>query len=252
MELLRVTAENLEKEHICCAISSNKDCGVSAKKAWLLERFQEGLVFLKGDVRGKCFIEYIPAEFAWVPVDALGYMYIDCFWVSGQFKGHGYSNLLLEECILDSRRQKKRGICILSAVKKMPFLSDPKYLEHKGFRRADTAAPWFELWYLPFEEETLLPHFYPQVKAPYIDINGYVIYYTFQCPFAAKYVPLLEQAAREHQIPFRAVRIDSLEMAKNAPAAVTNFALFFNGAFVTNEILSVKKFLMLWESGSLK
>ena len=50
---------NLEKEHICCAISNNKDVQVSSKKAWLSERFDEGLVFLKSVERGKCFIEYI-------------------------------------------------------------------------------------------------------------------------------------------------------------------------------------------------
>ena len=35
MEYIRVTKENLEKEHICCAISNNKDIQVSSKKAWL-------------------------------------------------------------------------------------------------------------------------------------------------------------------------------------------------------------------------
>ena len=61
MELIRLTRENLETEHICCAISNNKDVQVMSKKAWLSERLNEGLVFLKGDVRGKCLIEYIPA-----------------------------------------------------------------------------------------------------------------------------------------------------------------------------------------------
>ena len=61
MEYIRVTKENLEKEHICCAISNNKDIQVSSKKAWLADRFDEGLVFLKSVERGKCFIEYIPA-----------------------------------------------------------------------------------------------------------------------------------------------------------------------------------------------
>ena len=91
MEYIRVTKDNLEKEHICCAISNNKDVQVSSKKAWLADRFDEGLVFLKSVERGKCFIEYIPAENAWVPIEADGYMYIDCLWVSGSFKGHGYS-----------------------------------------------------------------------------------------------------------------------------------------------------------------
>ena len=83
MEYIRVTKDNLEKEHICCAISNNKDVQVSSKKAWLTDRFNEGLVFLKSVERGKCFIEYIPAENAWVPIEAEGYMYIDCLWVFG-------------------------------------------------------------------------------------------------------------------------------------------------------------------------
>ena len=68
MEYIRVTKDNLEKEHICCAISNNKDVQVSSKKVWLADRFDEGLVFLKSVERGKCFIEYIPAENAWVPI----------------------------------------------------------------------------------------------------------------------------------------------------------------------------------------
>ncbi len=72
MEYIKVTKENLEQEHICCAISNNKDIQVSSKKQWLSERLGEGLVFLKSTERGKCFIEYIPAENAWVPIDARG------------------------------------------------------------------------------------------------------------------------------------------------------------------------------------
>ena len=74
MELIRLTHENIESEHICCAISNNKDVQVMSKKEWLSSRLDEGLVFLKEDVRGKCFIEYIPAEYAWAPVLADGYM----------------------------------------------------------------------------------------------------------------------------------------------------------------------------------
>ena len=81
MNIVTVTKENLETEHICCAISNNNDCQVAAKKAWLAARFDDGLVFKKGDVRGKCFIEYLPAEKAWSPIEAVGYMYIDCLWV---------------------------------------------------------------------------------------------------------------------------------------------------------------------------
>lgn len=85
-------------------------CRFCPKKNWLKDRFEEGLVFLKGNVRGKCFIEYIPAEYGWVPIEAPDYMYINCLWVSGQFKGQGYSNLLLGECIRDSKEKGKKGL----------------------------------------------------------------------------------------------------------------------------------------------
>ncbi|MEG0902552.1 MAG: GNAT family N-acetyltransferase, partial [Clostridia bacterium] len=36
MSVIDVTLENLEKEHICCAISDKKgECCVSSKKQWL-------------------------------------------------------------------------------------------------------------------------------------------------------------------------------------------------------------------------
>lgn len=89
MEYIQVTKDNLENEHICCAISNNKDAQVSSKKTWLSEHFDDGLVFLKSVECGKCFIEYIPAEKAWNPIEAEDYMYIDCLWVSGSLKGHG-------------------------------------------------------------------------------------------------------------------------------------------------------------------
>lgn len=248
VELIRITAKNLEREHICCAIAGSKDVSVRSKKAWLSQMFEDGLVFLKGNVRGKCFIEYLPAESAWMPVEAPGYMFIDCLWVSGRYKGHGYSNLLLEECIRDSRAKGKSGLCVVAATPKKPFLSDPKYLAYQGFQRADTAEPYFELWYLPFAEQSTIPRFCPQVKHPQIDEDGFVLYYTRQCPFTAKYVPLLAQRAEELGAPFQSFLLDSREAARSAPTAVTNFALFYNGHFVTHEILSVKKFEALVEA----
>ena len=245
MDYIRVTKENLEKEHICCAISNNKDVQVSSKKAWLSERFEEDLVFLKSVERGKCFIEYIPAENAWVPIEADGYMYIDCLWVSGVFKGHGYSTDLLNACIEDSRGKGKKGLCILSAAKKRPFLADPKFLKYKGFMVGDEADNGVQLMYLPFDEKAEIPRFKECAKHPHIDENGYVLYYTNQCPFNAKYVPILEQTAKENDIPFRAIHIESREEAQSAPTPITNYALFYDGVYITNEQMNDKKFLKL-------
>ncbi len=245
MEYIRVTKENLESEHICCAISNNRDVQVSSKKAWLAERFDEGLVFLKSVERGKCFIEYIPAEEAWNPICADGYMYIDCLWVSGSFKGHGYSNDLLGACAADSREKGRKGLCILSSAKKKPFLADPKYLQHKGFAVADEADNGIQLWYLPFGKDAQPPRFKDCARHPHVDEPGFVLYYTHQCPFNAKYVPVVEATAKEQGVPFRAVLLDSRAAAQNAPTPVTTYALFRDGAYLTNEQMNDKRFLKL-------
>lgn len=245
MEYIQVTKENIEKEHICCAISNNKDVQVISKKAWLTERFEEGLVFLKSVERGKCFIEYLPAENAWNPIEAEGYMYIDCLWVAGSFKGNGYSTDLLNACIEDSKNKGKKGLCILAAAKKKPFLADPKFLKYKGFRVCDEAENGIQLWCLPFDEDAALPKLKECAKKPHIDESGYVLYYTNQCPFNAKYVPVLEELAKEQNVGFKAIHIDTKEMAQSAPTPITTYALFCDGEYLTNEQMNDKRFLKL-------
>ena len=245
MEYIRVTKENIDKEHICCAISSNKDVQVISKKDWLRDRFDDGLVFLKSVERGKCFIEYIPAENAWNPIDAKDYMYIDCLWVAGSFKGHGYSSELLEYCINDSKEKGKKGLCILCANKKKPFLADPKFLKYKGFQVCDEADNGIELWYLPFDDINDKPRFKECAKHVSINEKGYVLYYTSQCPFNAKYVPMLEDIAKEHNVPFKAIHITTKKQAQSVPTPITTYALFYDGEYLTNEQMNVNKFLRL-------
>ena len=96
------------------------------------------------------------------------YIYIDCLWVLGSLKGHGYSTDLLEACIADSKAKGKKGLCILSAAKKKPFLADPKYLAYKGFKVADEADNDIQLWYLPFSNEAKVPSFKACVKHSHI------------------------------------------------------------------------------------
>ncbi len=245
MNYIRITRDNIDKEHICCAMSGKQSL---LKKEWLKQRFDEGLVFYRSEERGKCFIEYIPAEKAWVPIEADGYLYINCLWVSGSLKGHGHANDLLEECIRDAREQDKKGICILSAEgRKREFLSDPKFLAYKGFSVADTSSCGITLLYLPLVPGAEPPQFKPCAKQPRVQENGFLLYYTDQCPFTCYWVPKVEETAKEHGIPLKVIHITSREEAQNVPAPVTTYALFRDGAFVTQGIQSDKKFLALAE-----
>lgn len=243
MNYLRITKENIDSEHICCAMSGKQSI---AKKEWMKQRFDEGLVFYRSEERGKCFIEYIPAENAWMPICAPDYIYINCLWIAGSLKGHGYSNDLLNECIRDAREQGKKGICILSSDgRKREFLSDPKYMAYKGFSVADTSDCGINLMYLPLEPNAEPPKFKECAKHPNVAENGFVLYYTDQCPFTYYWAPRVQELAKEHNIPLKVIHVTSKEQAQNLPAPATTYALFKDGKFITHAIQSDKKFLSL-------
>ena len=62
-EYINLGPDNIEEEHLCCAIGDPKhQAGVARKKEWLKDRFPDGHVFRKLNARGKTFIEYEPVE----------------------------------------------------------------------------------------------------------------------------------------------------------------------------------------------
>lgn len=241
--IIAVAAENIDSEHICCAITDKKgETCVSSKKAWLRERFKDGLVFQKLDARGKVFIEYIPAEKAWCPMDAPGYLHINCFWVSGQYKGKGYASRLLETCVEDAKAKGCCGLTVVASEKKRPFLSDAAYLKQKGFLAADTARPYFVLYYLPFTETVPVPRFKDCAKAGRIEETGMVLYYTNQCPHTDKYVPVIVKLEEERGANISVHKIETTAQAQSAPTPFTTYGFFYNGEYVTNEIFGPSKF----------
>lgn len=238
MKIITLDNYNIDQEHICCAMSN----GATNKKEWLKERFKDGLVFKKLDARAKVFIEYMPTALSWYPIDGENYMHINCFWVSGQYKGQGLSNVLLEQCIEDAKTKGMDGITIISSKKKKPFLSDGSYLRYKGFKIVDSAYPFFELYYLPFRSDAPLPKFKECAKKGTIEEKGMVLYYSNQCPFTSQYVSTIDNIAKEYGASICLHKIETSKQARRCPSVVTTYSFFNHGSFVTNEIYSAKKF----------
>lgn len=90
-----------------------------------------------------------------------------------------------------------------------------------------------------------MPEFKECARHPHVEEKGYVLYYTSQCPFNAKYVPIVEEVARENGVSFRAIHLQSKEETQNAPTPVTTYALFYEGTYLTNEQMNDRKFLKL-------
>jgi len=98
----RVGPGNLSDCGIGC-LADPKNQGYQPKVEWLHKRFAEGLHLLllrDGEGRPLGFLEYVPGEYAWRPVDAAGWLFVHCLYVSkGRFK-----NLLQKEILKERDR----------------------------------------------------------------------------------------------------------------------------------------------------
>lgn len=236
-QFVNLTLDNIENEHICCAISDKKhQDGVNVKKEWIKERIKEGHVFRKLDAKGKVFIEYAPLETAWVPIEGDNYLYIYCLWVSGSFKKKGYGNSLLEYCIEDAKKRNKSGVCILSSKKKKPFLSDRKFLEKYGFKMVDSIGD-YQLLSLSFDNSDT-PKFTDNVRKGTIDDKKLTIYYGKQCPFIPNCIKEISNFCKGNNLDINFVEIDTLQKAKSVPCIFNNWAVFKDGKFETVHLLN--------------
>jgi len=233
--------DNIEEEHICCAIGDPKhQNGVDKKKEWMKDKLEDGHVFRKLDARGKIFIEYEPIETAWVPISGENYEYIYCLWVAGRFKGNGIARELLEYAISDAKEKNMSGICTLVAKKKKPFLGEKKFFLHFGFEVVDSIQD-YELLALKFDDSDT-PKFNENARLMKIDDEDFTIYYTNQCPYVEYEIRELTDYAESNNIKLNFIKIDTLEKAKNAPCIINNWANFYRGEYVSNRILNAKAF----------
>lgn len=245
LEIITLNKDNIGTEHICCALGKDKKNQKRAgvKKAWLKDRFAEGHTFKKFNVRGKVFIEYVPAEYAWFPVEAPGYNFIQCLWASGRYKGKGYGSQLLEESEKDSRNNNKKGLVVVTGRKKLPFTVDKKFYLKKGFEICDEAPPYFEMLVKKFSEDAPTPQFTDKAKKAEIPgKTGLTFIYTDMCPFNADYVDIMVDVAMKHGFQTEKIKVESLKQAKDLPTPFGIFSVFHNGKFLTHEVMAEKKF----------
>lgn len=242
-EIITLNSGNLADEHICCAIGNDVTSQARSlqKKEWLKGQFKNGFVFKKVNVRGKVFLEYVPAEYAWKPVEAPGYNLINCFWVSGRYKGQGYGRLLMEDCIKDSKN--KNGLVVVAGKKNMPWLTAKKFFQKFGFETCDEAPPAFELLVKKFRKDAPDPRFNDTVRSGTIsEKEGVVIMYSHQCPFHEDFVEIMLGTARDMGITAKKIRIESLEAARNVPYPTGLAGIYLNGQFLSYEITTAKRF----------
>ncbi len=238
-KFITLNSTNIDTEHICCAFSDKKCAeGYQLKREWLKKEFKNGYIFSRLDARSKVFIEYGPAEFGWAPIIAPEYLLVNCFWVSGQYKGKGHGKALLNQAIESAKQQGKNGLVTVVGTSKFHFMSDTKWLIKQGFKISHKLEYGFSLLVLKIKNDAPDPKFKQVVnKGECENKKGIVVYYSNRCPFTDYHVnTTLVETAQMRNLPLQIVKIETMELAQNSPTPATIFSLFYNGKFITTDL----------------
>ena len=239
MSYINIDQSNIDNEHICCAISDKKCVdGYELKKDWLRKEFKNDYVFRRIDERAKVFVEYGPAESAWVPVTAPDYLMIGCFWVSGKYKGQGHGKALLKGVIDDAKKQGKKGLVTVVGVKKFHFMSDTKWFLKQGFEVCETNPAGFNLISLDFDKKSTRPYFNKSARSGECpEKQGLVVYYSNRCPYSEFHViESLNETVKKRKLKLKVIKLKAMKQAQSAPTPATIFSLFHNGKFITTDL----------------
>ncbi len=230
VNLIDVTAANVEQVGFFCYMSQRKKPGFALKLAWLRERFKEGLRIKMLQMPERGFIEYIPGEYAWRPVLAPGYMVIHCLWVVGKSRGKGYGRFLIEQCEADARQAGMNGVAVVSSegtwlVSKGLFLKN-SYVE------VASAPPAFSLLVKKFRDAPD-PTFASDWQKNLQQAGpGLTVYRTNQCPYIEDATQYFTKFAESKKVPASVVELTTAAAVREqSPTAYGTFGVTCNGAF---------------------
>ncbi|MBL7136476.1 MAG: GNAT family N-acetyltransferase, partial [Candidatus Marinimicrobia bacterium] len=213
------------------------------------KRFSEGLkiklLYLEKERKCVGFIEYIPGKYAWRAVNALGYMFIHCMWISpNKYKGKGYGSLLVKECINDAKKEGKYGVAVVTS--EGPFMAGKNLFLKNGFKSVAKAKSSFELMIKTLKNLVPLPKFRDWEKqlSKYKGLN---IIYANQCPWVARFVKELGETVKKEGLKLKVVELKSAKEIQNAPSIYGTFNLVYNGKLLADHYISNRRFLNIIE-----
>ena len=231
---------NLSDCGIGC-ITNPKHEGHGPKVRWLQQRFAEGLRFLLfRDAKGKplAFLEYVPGEYAWRPVDAQGWLFVHCLWVypKGQAVG-GLGSRLIQACVEQAGRVSARGVAAM--VSAGPWMVGKQVFLRNGFVQTAERDRFQLVSY------RLRPGRAPRFRdlgTKWAKQRGLHIVYAAQCPYLLKSVNDLSQMAGEHGLEVKVTLLGSAREAQNAPSYYGVFNLLWNGRLLSDHYVSRGRF----------
>ena len=239
-EIIDVNGGNVEEYGFYCA-KNKKEEGYRKKLEWLGNRFEEGLkIKLLRDENDKDlgFIEYVPGEFAWRPVDAPGYLFIHCVMIAKKAdRETGHGSMLVKSVLAEAKREGRNGVAV--ACSDGAWLANRQLFEKNGFGVVDQLGR-FELLVKKVREAPNPKFMNWEAEQP--KYQGLHLLFAHQCPWHAKSVRDLQKVAAEAGLNLQITEIKDAKTAQHSPAGFGVFALLFEGKLLEDHYISATRF----------
>jgi GNAT superfamily N-acetyltransferase len=246
----KVGPDNVAACGIGC-LTNPRNPGHQPKVEWLRKRFAEGLrILLFRDEEGRplAFLEYVPGEYAWRPVEAKGWLFVHCLWVYpvGQKIG-GLGSRLIQACLEEARRVGAIGAAAM--VSDGPWMAGGDVFLKNGFRQV-AQADRFQLVIFRLKKGPE-PRF-RDIGANAAKYRGLNIVYSAQCPLLVKSVNDLSEMAAGLGLKLKVTALKSAAEAQNAPSYYGVFSLIWNGRLLADHYVSKGRFKNILQKEILK
>ena len=136
---------------------------------------------------------------------------------------------------------------MLGAKKQKNWLSNQAFAKKYGFETVDVTDNGYELLALSFDGQT--PKFTENAKKEKIMNQELTIYYDMQCPYIYEKIEDIRQYCESDNIPVSLILVDSLQKAKELPCVFNNWGAFYQGQFITVNLLDVPSVQKILKKG---
>lgn len=239
--IIDVTSDNIMQERLFCAKTISSP-GFRSKHEWFCRNIDKGLnisILKDADNRQLAFIEFLPAEHAWRPIEADNYYFIQClFTYSNTDKHKGLGSRLIEYAEKKARLAGARGLCTMTSSG--AWVADSQLFLRNGFYSVDSRGR-FELLVKPFETKYPEPRLLDwELKQK--EYSGWHLIYADQCPWHEKSAEAIARVCQEAGITLNITKLHSSQEAKNAPSGFGVFSLLKDGRLLEDHYLSETRF----------
>ncbi len=239
--IIEVTTDNIaEHPQVICFINPKHEL-YHIKIDWLKEQFENGLkiklLYLKGEKRPIGFIEYVPGEYCWRPVNAKGYMFIHCLWTNGKkYQHHGLGTLLINEIEKDAKDML--GVAVLTSDKS--FMTNKEIFVKNNYKIASESGK-DQLLFKQFKKGSIpSTNNFNDELAKY---KGLTMLYSKQCPWVARFIEEVKPFLKKNNLEPEIIEIKTSAQAQKAPSLYGVFNLIYNGKLLADRYISTTRFM---------